>query len=333
MIAIILLTEEINTSFTLSSLLKKSENYRLHLFTRCGPAYEQHKPLIDYALKNFREVYCYQAPFEYRGKDVRGNSRTNNRMARVILQFREHWKDKQPKGAPIERVIVHTQGCRIFNGAFAGNIPTVKQMGDNLAYLSRKHQYFDHPFYGNYYKILDLPVTKGDVQEDFILLNWKLFKDLHFTHYFLNGKASRYIDHEGKRMTDKDSFVLSASTAQLINNIKKRNHGFMPLYFDMTVDELIKKEAIGPKDVINHNTMMRKAFSLNATALELYANYFDMPTLHYMAVPWDLWAKQIDDIPYEMRREGVNERLLTKADKQKKYLRKVYEAGYLLGKI
>ena len=38
MIDIILLTEEINTSFTLSSLLKKSENYRLHLFTRCGPA-------------------------------------------------------------------------------------------------------------------------------------------------------------------------------------------------------------------------------------------------------------------------------------------------------
>ena len=64
--------------------------------------------------------------------------------------------------------------------------------------------------------------------------------------------------------------------------------------------------------------MMRKAFSLNATALELYANYFDMPTLHYMAVPWDM-GKTIDDIPYEMRREGVNERLPTKADKRKKY--------------
>ena len=107
----------------------------------------------------------------------------------------------------------------------------------------------------------------------------------------------------------------------------------MPLYFDMQVDELIKKEAIGPKDVVNHNTMMRKAFSINATASELYATYFEMPTLHYMAVPWDLFAKQIDDIPLPIRREGVNENLLIKADKQKKYLRKVYEAGYLLGKI
>ena len=52
-----------------------------------------------------------------------------------------------------------------------------------------------------------------------------------------------------------------------------------------------------------------------------------------MAVPWDMWSNLIDDIPLNMRREGINERLLTKADKQKKYLRKVVEAGYLLGKI
>jgi len=46
-----------------------------------------------------------------------------------------------------------------------------------------------------------------------------------------------------------------------------------------------------------------------------------------------MWSNLIDDIPLNMRREGINERLLTKADKQKKYLRKVVEAGYLLGKI
>jgi hypothetical protein len=52
-----------------------------------------------------------------------------------------------------------------------------------------------------------------------------------------------------------------------------------------------------------------------------------------MAVPWDMWTKVIDDIPLNLRREGVNERILQKANKQKKYLRKVVEAGYLLGKI
>ena len=52
-----------------------------------------------------------------------------------------------------------------------------------------------------------------------------------------------------------------------------------------------------------------------------------------MAVPWDMWTSLIDDIPLNLRREALNERMLQKADKQKKYLRKVVEAGYLLGKI
>ena len=328
MIDIVILTEEINTQYTLSSLLNNSENFRLHLFTRREQPYDQMKPTLDWAMKNFREVYCYQTPFKHKGKG-------SNRTARVILQFREHWKDKDPKGGPIERVIVHTAGCRIFNQPFRGNVPTVKQMGDNLCYFSRKHQYFDHPFYGNYYKTIGLPAKKDDVESDFLLLNWRLFKDLIPAHYFPNGKATRVrdVDNPGQFLQDVDSFILSADSSQLFLNLRKRKHGWTPLYFDMQVDELIKKEAIGPKDVVNHNTMMRKAFSICATASELYATYFEMPTLHYMAVPWDLFAKQIDDIPLPIRREGVNENLLIKADKQKKYLRKVYEAGYLLGKI
>ena len=79
--------------------------------------------------------------------------------------------------------------------------------------------------------------------------------------------------------------------------------------------------------------MMRKAFSTMMDTKELYLDYFHLPTLHYIAIPWDMWSNLIDDIPLNMRREGINERLLTKADKQKKYLRKVVEAGYLLGKI
>jgi len=286
------------------------------------------QPTIDWAMKNFREVYSYQTPFSFRGTG-------SNRMARVCLQFREHWKDKQPKGAPIERVIVHTKGARIFNGSFEKNIPTVKQMGDNLVYFSRKNQYFDHGFYGNYYQILDLPNKKSDYCKDFMLINWKLFKDFAPQHYFANGKATRQENKEqpGKYLNDVDSFILSAKDVPFFVNLNKRKHGWAPLYFDMTVDDLIKKEAIGPKDTINHNIMMRKAFSTCIDTIELFAHYHEMPTLHYMCVPWDMWTKCIDDIPLPIRREGINERLLIKSDKQKKYLRQVVEAGYLLGKI
>ena len=330
MIDIIILTEEINTEFTLSSLVKNSENFRIHLFNR-GSIIDRVQPTINWAMKNFREVYSYQTPYNYRGPG-------SNRMARTLLQFQEHWKDKAPKGAPIERVIVHTRGARIFNGSFKENIPTVRQMGDNYVYFSRHNQYFDHPFYGNYYKILDLPNQKDDIEWDFLLVNWKLFKDFAPQHFFPNGRATRYTDPSplsppGKFLHDKDSFILSAKNAQLFNNLKKRKHSYAPLYFDMTVDDLIKKEAIGPKDTINHNIMMRKAFSTNIDTIELFSQYHDMATLHYMAIPWDMWSSLIDDIPLPIRREGINERLLAKADKQKKYLRQVVEAGYKLGKI
>ena len=333
MIDIIILTEEINTPYTLASLLDSDENFRLHLFNRRGALIDNMEPTINWAMKNFREVYSYQTPYYWRGD-------RSQRMARTLLQFKEHWKDKQPKGFPIERVIVHTHGARLFNGSFAKNVPTVKQMGDNLCYFSRKHQYFDHPFYGNYYQTIGLEATKTDYEEDFMLLNWKLFKDFHWTHYFPNGKPTRMIDMDIKReedrdvyINDKDSFILSAKNATMFENLKRRKHGVMPLYFDMKVDELIKKEAIGPKDTINHNIMIRKAFSTSLSSKDLYEEYHMYPTLPFMAIPWDMWTSVIDNIPLNLRRDGINERLLIKADKQKKYLRKVVEAGYLLGKI
>lgn len=326
MIDIVILAEEINLEFTLSSLLNKSENFRLHIFVRTGPLRENLQPTLDWAMANFREVYIYQSPFRFRGMN-------SQRLARTILQFKEHWKDKQPKGLPIERVIVHTRGCRIFNGKFAGNVPTVKQMGNKVAFLSRKFQYFDHPFYGNYYKILGLNAEKDHYEDDFILLNWNRFKDIENSHFFGYGKATKFRDPDGNEFNFKDSFILSAHTKTLMKNLLNMEHGWMPLYFDMQVDALIQKEAIGPKDTINHNIMMRKSFSTMIDTKELFLDYFNLPTLHYMAVPWDMWSNLIDDIPLNMRREGINERLLTKADKQKKYLRKVVEAGYLLGKI
>ena len=341
MIDIVILTEEFNTEMTLSSLVNNSENFRIHLFNRRGLLAETMKPTVDWAMRNFREVYSYETPFALRGTN-------SHRMARVMLQFKEHWKDKQPKGFPIERVLFHTAGPRLFNGKFAGNIPTVKQMGENVVFFSRKYQYFDHKFYGNYYQILDMTkppreAKKDVVNEDFILVNWKYFKEKPNAWFFPDGKATRMFNHTQqsadksgrprRRLVDIDSLILSARNQNIFQAMKGMNHGYMPLYFDMRVDELIKREAIGPKDTLNHHTMMRKAFSVNVEQIVLYVDYYDMPTLQYMAVPWDMWTKCIDDIPLNLRKEGINERILVKADKQKKYLRKVVEAGYLLGKI
>jgi hypothetical protein len=327
MIDIIILTEDVNTNFTLASLLDSDENFRLHLFSRTGPQMESAQPTIKWAMANFREVYCYQTPYMHQGT-------SSNKIARTILQFKEHWKNKAPKGFPIERVIVHTRGARLFNGKFAGNVPTVQQMGTKVCYFSRKYQYFDHKFYGNYYSILGMEAKKEDHEKDFVLLNWAKFKLLSDNATFFDGgRATPQKTPNGKAMRPVDSYVLSANNDIFFKKVKEQPHGYMPLYFDMTVDDLIKKESIGPKDTINHNIMMRKAFSVNISRLELFQEFHVMPTLYYMGVPWDMWGTMIDNIPLNIRNSGFNERILQKANHQKRYLRKVLEAGYLLGKV
>ena len=47
---------------------------------------------LKWILSQFREVYIYQTPWIQR--------KTPHRMARVLLQFKEHWKDKQSQRLP-----------------------------------------------------------------------------------------------------------------------------------------------------------------------------------------------------------------------------------------
>ena len=107
----------------------------------------------------------------------------------------------------------------------------------------------------------------------------------------------------------------------------------MPLYFNMSVDKLIVMEAIGAKDCINNQIAMRKAFSVTIDGQALWEDWEGMSTLFGLSVPWDLWAQQLDNIPLNMRWQIFNEKILVKAEKQKRHVRKVVEAGYLLGKI
>jgi hypothetical protein len=50
-------------------------------------------------------------------------------------------------------------------------------------------------------------------------------------------------------------------------------------------------------------------------------------------MPWDLWAKQIDNIPLNLRGAATCDNLLDKAERQKKMIESVTKAGYLFGKI
>ena len=336
MIDIILFVEKINIEYTLASLVNKTGNYRVHLFFRPDllDEYEQDGRL-KWILSQFREVYIYQTPWNQR--------KTPHRMARVLLQFKEHWKDKQPKGLPIERVLVSVAGNRLFLGDFDKDIPKLNQMNGNIVYFSRKFKYENHPAYKNYYTMIGLqnppiPVDqryyKDKRDTDYLLIDWTKFKDLNNNVlFFPNGKATR----TDPALRDHDNYINSAKTPTMYNYfINKTNgakSGFMPLYFNMGLDKLIVLEAIGAKDCINHQIAMRKAFSITIDGNVLWEDWEGMSTLLGLSVPWDLWAQQLDNIPLNMRWQIFNEKILIKAEKQKKHVRKVVEAGYLLGKI
>ena len=324
MIDIIILAEQYGLDYTLASLLKKSDNYRVHIFVR-PKIRDEIEAELQWALKSFRELYIYQTPFYSKGEG-------SHRLSRVVNQFKEHWKDKQPKGFPIERVIVTVAGCRIFTGDLARDVPTVAQMGNKVAYFAREFKYAKHPTYGNYYNIIGIEEYNAEnVDTTFMLINWVKFKEIMHDQrlYFHDGKADRLPGN-----TDKDSYLLSSRDSQFIPRIRSNYEwGWMPLYFDGRVDKLVKIEAIGAKDCINHNVMMRKSFSICVPVIDLATAYENFPTLWSMAVPWDCWSNVIDEVPLAIRKQALNEQILIKSAKQKKHMAAVVKAGYLLGKV
>ena len=336
MIDIILFVEKINIEYTLASLVNKPGNYRVHLFF-VPAVYDEYEAdgRIKWILNEFREVYIYQTPWVFK--------KTRDRMARILLQFKEHWKDKQPKGLPIERCIVSVAGSRLFLGDLDKDVPKLNQMNGNIVYFTRQFKYENHPQYKNYYNIIGLqnpPIPEDKRFEtdkrdrEFLFVDWTKFKDLNNNVVFFPNRKATIRDAS---LSNHDNYINSAKTDTLynyfINKTNEAKSGFMPLYFNMSVDKLIVMEAIGAKDCINNQIAMRKAFSVTIDGQALWEDWEGMSTLFGLAVPWDLWAQQLDNIPLNMRWQIFNEKILVKAEKQKRHVRKVVEAGYLLGKI
>lgn len=345
MIDIAINTQQLNTVFTLSSLLDKAENFRLHLFTS-PQTWDKMTPVHRWALANFREVHIYQSAWQIKGALAKGHGPQT--QSRMILQLKNHWSHKSHD---MQKVLVMDHTPRIFNQATLdkGQLPTIAQMGEKIAYFGKQWTYLDHPMFKNYYDILDIPATEKDHDSSLILLDWNKIDKLDYRNFFKNGRATRHpkikprvkVSPSGRRLEsagtwhhDPDSFILSTTNKDLFSSFYNIGVGMAPTYFNGKVDELFLREALGPKDAINCNIMLRKAYTVQLKSMPmLWSPYWNVPTLYFLAMPWDLWAKQIDNIPLNLRGAAICDNLLDKAERQRKMIESVTKAGYLFGKI
>jgi hypothetical protein len=351
MIDIAIHTNELTTMFTLSSLLDKGENFRLHLFTR-PQSWDKLQPVHRWALANFREVHIYQSAWNVKGSVMKYGKGGPQVMARMILQLKEYWKDKTINSGPMTKVLCLDHMPRIFNQSTLdqGQLPTVAQMGDKIAYFGKQWVYLNHPFYKNYYSILDIEANEKDHDKGMLLLNWDKIDKLDSRNFFKNGRATRmphqtkrrikisnnrrFLEKKGPLHQDVDSFILSATNKDLFSSFYNIGVGYAPTYFNGKIDKLFLVEAMGAKEAINCNIMLRKAYTIGLRSLhELVAPYHKMQTLTFLAMPWDLWAKQLDNIPTNLKSHAVGDNLLDKAERQRKMISSITKAGYLYGKI
>jgi len=353
MIDIALHTMETTTVFTLASLLDKGENFRLHLITR-PPIWEAMQPVHQWAMNNFREVHIYQAPWSIKGTLVPGPGHNNaaQLQARMILLLKEYWKDKNLSSGPIERMIICDHEPRIFtqNTLAEGQLPTVNQMQGKIAYLPRAWDYFNHPQFKNYYSILGMPIKEKDHDKSIMLLNWAEIEKLDSRNWLPMGRATKHSlpptttplrswnrrlvrSIEARWHNEIDAFVLSANNRTMMTNFSQKGIGFAPTYFSGKIDKLIELEALGAKDCINANIRLRKSYSLTCEWQNWIKAYWNIPTMTYIAMPWDMWTKQIDNIPLNLRPGAICENLLDKAERQKGLIKSITEAGYLVGKV
>ena len=328
-IELVVIYEQVYGMFTLASLLDKKENFRLHLFIR--PSVWD-KKVVEFALANFNKVQIYQMPQMSR----------RHMEARVTLQLKEHWKDKTPGLG--KRVII-SGGNRLFlTNLDEGQIPPEKYFDNKVSILCRTHKWITHDHFGRYYNLIGLNARKDDLDKGLFMLNWDSFKRMGNNSVFFRGGTVKPVPYTGYFMdeqqtqplpplSDFDQYILSADTKTFFSALIKNNKVYSPLYINGKDDELLRHEAVGPKDAFNYNLMLRKSWSIEMPRSVLNCPYHALPTIYQLAVPFDQWSSLIDKIPLNLRNANLNEVLLHKADNQKRYLRKVVEAGYQLGKL
>lgn len=318
MIEVIYRYKPVYGMFTLASMLDwDGDSFRLHV----GFHEDQwDKEIVEWIGNNFKNYKCYQIP----SKVANGNW-----QAKFLLLLRRWYRGEGTKNGKLNKRVLMFGDNRIFLRDWVGQIPpSTWQQG--LVMTPRKWQYIDHPMYKNYYSILGVPHNRNDQNTTFMLLNWdELEKIGDHELFFPDGKAPAVIGLEHRL----DSYINGARNTTFFNALKTYKYGFMPLYASMDLDYLLKVDAIGMADTLNHNILMRKAFSITCDHKYLISEYANCPVSVALSVPFDLYANLIDKIPLNLRNARVNESILLKAEKQKQASRRILEAGYILGKV
>jgi hypothetical protein len=99
------------------------------------------------------------------------------------------------------------------------------------------------------------------------------------------------------------------------------------------LDQLVERDAIGAKELLDYNVMLRKSWSIDIEHRYLARDYLDMSTGVQLSVPWDCYTSLIDKIPLNFRNAQLNEVLLQKSAKQKSIAGKLIKRGFILGKV
>ena len=317
MIEIITQYKEDWTMFTLASLLDQSEQFRLHVYVD-----EKNWKSVEirWMLNNFDNVKIYQSWWN------------ENHTAKQMCHLKNYWQDKTPS---LSKRLIFANGNRIFNGKVEGNnIPPENFFKKNLSFLSFKKVFREHPSFKNYYAILGNPVIANspkEVDPEFVIMNWDKLKEMDDNDLFYEVYDPNRLPPGPSKTIDNK--INLANNFNLMKSLMTYNYNSMPIYMNGRNDWLIQLDAIGLRDIINYNVMLRKSYSINIQNHWLAEDYNLLPTGIQLAMPWDLYTALIDKIPMNFRNHALNEKLLLKAQKQKDMLEKALKAGLRLGKI
>ena len=305
------------TMFTLASLLDQNEDFRLHLYVD-----EKHwkSAEVRWIIRNFDRVKIYQSWWN------------ENHTAKQMCHIKNYWQDKTPS---LSKRLIFANGNRIFNGKVEGNnIPPENFFKKNLSFLSFKKVFREHPSFKNYYAILGNPVIANspkEVDPEFVIMNWDKLKEMDDNDLFYEVYDPNRLPPGPSKTIDNK--INLANNFNLMKSLMTYNYNSMPIYMNGRNDWLIQLDAIGLRDIINYNVMLRKSYSINIQNHWLAEDYNLLPTGIQLAMPWDLYTALIDKIPMNFRNHALNEKLLLKAQKQKDMLEKALKAGLRLGKI
>jgi len=302
------------TFFTLASLLNKS-GYRLHLFIHKEDWVDKE---VSWMINNFENIKIYESWWR------------SDHISRMTFHLKDHWKDK---GGLAKRMVVW-YGNRIFNRPIdEGDIPPASFFKSSLSFLSRD-LVFDKSHLANYYGILNIATQSHQriplIDKSIVVLNYDRLCEFHDKDLFFMNQ--RMPVSNGNRPA-VDTKLIACKDHAFFEALTFYNHSWSPLYVNGKVDTLVELDAVGAKELLDYNVMLRKSWSIDVEHRFLAKDYLLLQTGLQLAVPWDCYTRLIDSIPLNFRNARLNEVLLTKTTKQKATTGKLVERGFYLGKV